>query len=108
VNPEHRLFCRWYRATPDWAVGDLEAITLLKSFRRRAFIGLAALVISIVVFIFTLVMNSGFLAMTNPTFDTAIGRTRTAGLFVPPDSDREAMKRHESLLCAQSSTGTLK
>ena len=28
------LYWRWYRETPDWAIGDIKAITLLARFRR--------------------------------------------------------------------------
>ena len=58
ANPEHGLFYAWYRETPEWAAGDLVAIALIRSFRRYAFAGLAALVTTIVVFILALVLYS--------------------------------------------------
>ena len=30
------LFWRWYRETPDWAIGDIKAVTLLTRLRRWA------------------------------------------------------------------------
>jgi hypothetical protein len=45
------LFWRWYRETPDWAIGDIEAVALLSRLRRWATAAIGAWALAALSFI---------------------------------------------------------